>query len=530
MATDPESSPGKPRFGPSDRLIAMFRACIRDPTEAIKARLRHMLHTFLQHIRDNAENEKTKELAVKCCCKAEVWYYRILEDLVSREGKSQGVSGISGILENDLLQCCLVVCCLEITIYSSCLRCDLPLLLHLFKLPAYDFWKVTELVLWIEVTLHHSDARHLTQVKEKVLESLAWTSNSSLWEEIRANEGHLPTCQQVMPPTQLEDPQRTELHPDGSLPGVGGSLGADSTDHQCSPSAGNRPRSSSFLHVFARKVYSLMGKRLRELCSIMGISDELRLKIWTCFEYSLVYCNYLMVGHHLDQLLMCAIYIIAKITEREIPFKHIMKCYKSLPHAKKSVSITKINKDNGDRSDLTPSTPSKHYPGSCREERSNLIYFYNEVYMKKMRDFAGQLASTSGADTPPLSPYPQEQRASPRRRQVSSSHPIFISLLDPETTSPCKTSLSYYFSSSPPERLREINNMVRTGWSPNRPCPAMSPDRGEEAGDDGPSAKRLRMADQSAWQRRLRNVVSDRVTRRNQDQYQSSPVTKPNLP
>lgn len=62
-----------------------------------------------------------------------------------------------------------------------------------------------------------------------------------------------------------------------------------------------------------RQVYSLMARRLRELCSTLRISDELRLKIWTCFEYSLVHCTDLMVDRHLDQLLMCAIYIIAKV-------------------------------------------------------------------------------------------------------------------------------------------------------------------------------------------------------------------------
>lgn len=61
------------------------------------------------------------------------------------------------------------------------------------------------------------------------------------------------------------------------------------------------------------QVYSLMGRRLRELCATLHISDELRLKIWTCFEHSLVHCTDLMVDRHLDQLLMCAIYIIAKV-------------------------------------------------------------------------------------------------------------------------------------------------------------------------------------------------------------------------
>lgn len=52
-------------------------------------------------------------------------------------------------------------------------------------------------------------------------------------------------------------------------------------------------------------------------------------------------------------------------------------------------------------------------------------------------------------------------------------------------------------------------------------------DREEE--DNGPPARRIRLDGQSAWQRRLRNVVNDRVTRRDQDQDQPSPVIRPNL-
>ena len=58
---------------------------------------------------------------------------------------------------------------------------------------------------------------------------------------------------------------------------------------------------------------ALRAKRLRELCATLEISEELRFKIWTCFENSLVHRTDLMVDRHLDQLLMCAIYIMAKV-------------------------------------------------------------------------------------------------------------------------------------------------------------------------------------------------------------------------
>jgi hypothetical protein len=56
--------------------------------------------------------------------------------------------------------------------------------------------------------------------------------------------------------------------------------------------------------------------RLRDLCERMQIEeeDDLRRKIWTCFEHTLVNHTDLMVDHHIDQILMCAIYVMAKVS------------------------------------------------------------------------------------------------------------------------------------------------------------------------------------------------------------------------
>ncbi|XP_053171540.1 retinoblastoma-like protein 2 [Scomber japonicus] len=457
--------------------------------------------------------------AAKCCCEAGIWYYRILEVLVNQEKKRPGIRDISGSLENDLFQCCMVVCCLEVAITSNLLPCNFPPVLQIFRLAAYHFWKVIELVLRAEIGLPHTAVKHLQTVEEKILESLAWTRDSPLWQEIRANGGLLPPCQQVMSPGQLEDPKNTDLH----QPRM------DLTD-QHSPSDVNRLQRSSSFHVFVRKVYILMAKRLRELCTPLDIPEELRLKIWTCFEHSLVHFSDLMIDRHLDQLLMCPIYIIAKVTMVNIPFKRIMNCYKSQPYASKSVCKHVLlsqrgtendpignNNNNGAHRDSipTPNTPSTHYPGPSQEERGNLIYFYNQIYTTKMQHFAQQFALNSVGDTPPPSPFPRQPNSSPRRCRLSSSHLIFLSPLNPETSSSNTPGLSYFFSSSPSERLREINKMIKMSRSPTTRCREITLDEEEEEGEDGHSAKRLRLDDQSVLQRRLRNVVDDRANRGN---------------
>ncbi|MEQ2186478.1 hypothetical protein GOODEAATRI_028871, partial [Goodea atripinnis] len=69
------------------------------------------------------------------------------------------------------------------------------------------------------------------------------------------------------------------------------------------------------------QVYHLASVRLRDLCLKLDIPSELRGKIWTCFEHALVHCTDLMKERHLDQLLLCCIYIISKVrTLKSFPF------------------------------------------------------------------------------------------------------------------------------------------------------------------------------------------------------------------
>ena len=61
------------------------------------------------------------------------------------------------------------------------------------------------------------------------------------------------------------------------------------------------------------QVYHLASVRLRDLCVKLDVSSELRGKIWTCFEHAVVHCSEMMKDRHLDQLLLCSVYIVSKV-------------------------------------------------------------------------------------------------------------------------------------------------------------------------------------------------------------------------
>ncbi|KAM9546204.1 retinoblastoma-like protein 2 isoform 3-T5 [Salvelinus alpinus] len=508
------------RHVPSDSLARTFRFCARNPSEVISTRLRDMLHTFIQHYQEPWEENRSldRERGVKFSSQTEALYYRVLEAVINQERKRLGAKDLLGILEHDLFQRSLVACCLEMVNFSHQPPGSFPLVIDIFSLAPYDFYKVIELVLRAEEGLLPGVVRHLTHIEEQVLESLAWRRDSPLWDQIRAakGQGQLPAYHQVMLPQYSEDTDKmakippTPSHLTSSLlNGIhGNDLNPPITHHErySSPPAGSkmaacpttpvspsqsssvivtgqtvvtmasatvttnngqsvtipvrgiandrgaitftlsvvgqpippqqvsststqqpqnpvthRPQSKGSISLFLRKVYHLVSMRLRDICVKLDICEALRLKIWTCVEHSLVHCTDLMLDRHLDQILMCAIYVMAKVTNVDMPFKLIMQCYKTQPQASncvfRSVLIsgrnTKTSQNspggsNRENIDVDPSSslltyqsPPTHPTGPrapCRQdqgERRHLIYFYNTVYVKQMKDFALRYNSSS---------------------------------------------------------------------------------------------------------------------------------------
>lgn len=72
---------------------------------------------------------------------------------------------------------------------------------------------------------------------------------------------------------------------------------------------------------------------MEHLCSNLGLTDmELKKKIWTVFEHSVRNTD-LIKDRHLDQLLMCAVYVICKVTGSILKFQDIMKLYREQPQS-----------------------------------------------------------------------------------------------------------------------------------------------------------------------------------------------------
>ncbi|XP_074096841.1 retinoblastoma-like protein 1 isoform X1 [Cotesia typhae] len=245
----------------------------------------------------------------------------------------------------------------------------------------------------------------------------------------------------------------------------------------------NKSRKTGSVALFFRKFYTLGSIRMQSLCNSLLVTDiDIKKKIWTIFEYSIKDRTELMKDRHLDQILMCAVYIVCKLVKIERnTFTEIMRCYRLQPQAEshiyRSVLISKNanNDKNSNKNDsnvdsdsmevdthnATPPTPS-NMAGTSQsfgdECRGDLIKFYNTIYVPQVKEVAN--LSRGNNSTLPLSPLPKSNSAinSPIRR-VSNS--VLTRTLDPKaiTASPAPQ-LSYCFSRSPAKDLEAINRMM----------------------------------------------------------------------
>lgn len=184
--------------------------------------------------------------------------------------------------------------------------------------------------------------------------------------------------------------------------------------------------SSSSIGLFLRKFYKLAFVRIDRLATDLDLKANQNLqKIWTTFEYSILHRIDLMKNRHLDQLIMCSIYIFARARNLSTKFKDIMTHYRTQPQAESNIYREVLGTDNN---------------------RCDIIDFYNRIYVRDMQEFVLRLR---GSDDVTLSPLPVNIRAQALPRKISQNHCIYVQELQSNEILQSPEAITYTFSSSP---------------------------------------------------------------------------------
>ena len=377
---------------PGQGLLDIFAECSKNPMESITARVNEMGEKFITAYSqpidqeaagaENALTLQSNDFAKKRLQLAVTLYYKILECIMRRERKrlqstnsinGKVGEGLSSLLMNEVFHLSLFSCCAEIVLFSYNSKRTFPWILDVFsdfkdiKFQAFQFYRVIELVVRDEDGLSRSVVKHLNSIEEQILESMAWKTDSSLWDSIKANG--VPSCSDVaipspgnegvIPPSPLSVVKRLGIRessfasptPSAALDRFSSPINSNAkrrlfdtngeTGHQQQPMYITLPQNipsgeirvvqlpayaiaalqneapkpmdppkpkAGAVGLFFRKVYNLAWLRVKDLCDRLNITDDdLKRKIWTCFELTLKNHTQLMKNRHLDQLLMCSI-------------------------------------------------------------------------------------------------------------------------------------------------------------------------------------------------------------------------------
>lgn len=468
------------------------------------------------NVMDRTWAEERKSEALKL-------YYRVLETICRSEFKVNNGKNLTPLLMSERFHRCMLACSAELVLAThNTVTMIFPAVLERTGVTAFDLSKVIETFVRHEETLPRELKRHLNSLEERLLESMVWEKGSSLYNtliiarpNLSAEIDRLGLLAEPMP--SLDS---IALHQNISSSGL---LPVPSNNHEASPDQNGDIRSpkrlctgyknvliehgsptllkerlSSFstpkskLHiqsafasparpnpsgggtcadtqitVFSRKIIKLVASRIKALCERLKCPDKFLDNVYWLIQQILIQQTPLFFNRHIDQIILCCFYGIAKVSQLSMTFKEIINSYKKQPQYKPQVFRSVfVNCRNGEYVDI--------------------ITFYNEVFVptvkpllvevgphgitRKSNKLNDENQSSNGQipGSPRLQPFPTLPDMSPKK--VSSSHNVYVSPLRPTKKDALlsPSSKSYYACvgesthayQSPSKDLTAINNRL----------------------------------------------------------------------
>ncbi|XP_028168969.1 retinoblastoma-like protein 2 isoform X3 [Ostrinia furnacalis] len=399
---------------PSAHLLRLFAECGVNE-ETINNNIIQPCNGWMEQFANSLRESNCSEQTIQFRCNmVTCLYYKVFEHIIREEHRKKPQVSLQMLLTQETYQLTVYACCTEVVLHAYGVHSlRFPRVLQIYGLSAFHFYKIIELVVQAVVEKLSRDViKHLNTVEEEVLESLVWTSDSPLWDQLakypvpastdvyvqesplsRRNNNSILSLESAAIDrflSPMADQTKRQLFKDNIKPGQSLlAVKSEPNSSEPSTSASNGDpsltpkKSNNSLNLFFRKFYSLAVVRMNDLCARLRLAgDELKRKIWTCLEHALMKQSQLMRDRHLDQILMCTVYVVCKVSNNannpvERTFAEIMRCYRQRPladnHVYRSVLITPATEDS----------PA---------ERSDLIKFYNKVYVQCMQDFALRFA------------------------------------------------------------------------------------------------------------------------------------------
>lgn len=375
----------------SDRLRGFFKECTSDPTERIADILSETSQKLLMSRRRVRANgapsaplldplsresndfsevdssvKKTTDLAIAL-------FFRVLEALLVSERDRLRTSNFSSLLNNETFISSLFACSLEVGLKAhSLITLSFPFLLETVDVNAFDFGKVIESFVKHVPRLPSSMKRHMRDLEQMILDSLAWRSDSRLYTVLKGEK------QQSQPPS------------------------TDSATSSTTPTTTTAPR-ATVLQLFFRKVMALAATRIHRLGMALELDATHMNQVWSAVKECLSSQLHLLKDRHLDQIILCSIYGVCKVNKlNNVTFNRIIEQYRKLQTPQWGIHGNTGSSSNGSSAHSAYASASltrksndiiRDIKLDDEHARGDVIKFYNRCFIPSMKVFLLQYQS-----------------------------------------------------------------------------------------------------------------------------------------
>ncbi|XP_021888375.1 retinoblastoma-related protein [Carica papaya] len=200
------------------------------------------------------------------------------------------------------------------------------------------------------------------------------------------------------------------------------------------PGGGGETFAETGMSIFFTKINKLAAVRINGMVERLQLSQQMRESVYCLFQKILSQRTSLFFNRHIDQIILCCFYGVAKISQLNLTFREIIYNYRKQPHCKPQVF----------RSVFIDSASARR-SGRAWPDHVDIITFYNEVFIPVVKPLLVELGPVGTAmksnrvpeanaksdgpcpGSPKISPFPSLPDMSPKK--VSAAHNVYVSPL-----------------------------------------------------------------------------------------------------
>ncbi|XP_009618088.1 retinoblastoma-related protein 1 isoform X3 [Nicotiana tomentosiformis] len=392
---------------------------------------------------DNIWAEQRRSEALKL-------YYRVLQTMCTAESQILNGNNLTSLLTNERFHRCMLACSAELVLAThKTVTMLFPAVLERTGITAFDLSKVIESFIRHEESLPRELRRHLNSLEERLLESMVWEKGSSMYNSLAVAKPslaaeinrtgllaepmpsldaiamHINLSSGSLPP--LPSLHKNNLAPNGQIGDIRSPKkvcseyrsvlvernsftspvkdrflalnnikskfpppalqSAFASPTRPNPGGGGETCAETAINVFFGKIVKLAAVRINGMIERLQLSQQIRETVYCLFQKILSQRTSLFFNRHIDQIILCSFYGVAKRTGAD----HV-----------------------------------------------DIITFYNEMFIPSVKPLLVELAPAGNAEknnrndgqgpaSPKPSPFPKLPDMSPKK--VSAVHNVYVSPL-----------------------------------------------------------------------------------------------------